>query len=305
MNRPETGTHGKSATRRRRLLLVVVCVLLVLVVGSLVVWLLGSDGTFSLFQRDGTWARMVDDSKFRVGLDPSFPPFESLDDAGQPVGYDIDLANALAQRWGMRVELVAMGYDSLVDAVMAARVDAVISAMPYDERLTRDLAISPAYFEAGLRLAVPVGSQTIDDVSADLLYGKRIAVEWGSAGDMVARRLLREQSDATPADGRPLMEIVQFDTPDAAMGAVSSGAVDGVLVDAVSLRLAQGRGALLQAVGPVLEANPYVIMSPRRALTLADEIATGLQELRADGTLAAIEARWFGPLPETASSTSP
>lgn len=298
---------------RRFAPLMAMALLLLLAAGVVVALLSGQQGGLNLFGRDNTWAKMLETEDFRVGLDPSFPPFESLDADGQPVGYDVDLAQALAERWGLEVKLHAMGYDSLVDAVMAARVDAVISAMPYDERLTRDLAISPSYFEAGLRLAVATEPPLRSAVLPASLAGRRVAVEWGSAGDMVARRLLREMageeigaaaSERTAATADPTatldqadFEILQYDTPADAMDAVVLGAADAVLVDAVSLRLAQGQGAPLVAVGPVYESNPYVILSPRRAGTLAAKIEAALDAMRTDGTLGALEERWFGPAP--------
>lgn len=274
-------------------------VVTLLLAGALLAGLLwwGQSGGLSLQRRDTTWAHMVESGLFRVGMDPSFPPFEQLDDAGRPVGYDVDLAQALADRWGLRLELHAMGFDSLVDAAMATRVDAVISAMPWDERLTRDLAISPAYFEAGLRLATPSGSSLADaKIPADLA-GARVAVEWGSAGDMVARRWLNQAAATAPADAAPPFVIVQAETADDAMAAVLRGDADAVLVDAVSLRQAQGAGSPLTAVGPVFDSNPYVILSPRRAGRLAAEIESALAAFAADDTLNALEKRWFGALP--------
>ena len=50
-----------------------------------------------------------------------------LDEAGEPVGYDVDLARAIAAEWGMDVEIVALGFDSLLDAVAAGKVDSVVS----------------------------------------------------------------------------------------------------------------------------------------------------------------------------------
>jgi polar amino acid transport system substrate-binding protein len=245
----------------------------------------GEEGLTQFFaRRDLVWAQMQEHRTFRVGLDPSFPPFEALDDGGVPAGYDVDLARALAQNWGLEVELVTLGYDSLVDALRAGRVDAVISAMPFDERLTKDVTYSLPYFESGLRLAAHpnVPLTTVDD-----LAGRRLAVEWGSAGDMFGRRLQREQAIA--------LELVPFDTPAAALDAAAHGVVDAVLADGVSLRLAQGQGLPLVAVGPVLESAPYVIVSPRRAPELAARIAEGLNSLQQGGALDQMEERWFGP----------
>src|SRR5690606_37665238 len=93
----------------------------------------------------GTW---------RVGLDPSFPPFEMLDANGQIIGFDVALAQELAALWGLEVEFVSIGFDSLLDAVRTGQVDSVVSAYPYDPRLTRDVRFSTPYFEAGIRLAI-------------------------------------------------------------------------------------------------------------------------------------------------------
>ena len=183
----------------------------------------------------------------------------------------------------MRVEIVPISFDSLLDAVKATRVDAVISAMPYDERQTRDVTYSQPYCEAGIRLVVRADSPIRDTAG---LAGRRVAVEWGSAGDMIARRLQRSDEIA--------LEPELYDTPQDALAAAASGDVDALLIDQVSLRLAQGAGAPLVAVGPVLESNPYVILTPRKAPQLAAAVNEALIALSDDGTLAALADRWFG-----------
>lgn len=278
---PVGGTRSKA--RKWYLLLGVA------LTAALAAFLFWAAGGETLLRRDRTWAQMIATKDFRVGLDPSFPPFEHLNGAGVPEGYDVELAQALAKRWGIEPKIITIGFDSLLDAVRAARVDAVISAMPYDERLTRDVVFSPPYFESGIRLVVPRGSPI---AGTEQLAGARLAVEWGSAGDMIARTLQRNEF----AD----MEIVQYDTPQAALDALlsESPSADALLIDQVSLRLAQGSGAPLVAVGPVLETNPYVIVSPRAAHQLAQEIADALAAFAQDGTLDRLEDRWFGEIVE-------
>lgn len=234
---------------------------------------------------DGTWEAMQSRGVWRVGMDPSFPPFESLNEEGQPVGYDVDLARRMAAEWGLEAEIAAMGYDSLLDALQADRIDSVVSALPYDPRETKDFRFSPPYFEAGIRLAVPVGSP-IGDV--DALDGHTVAVEWGSMGDMVGRRLKREDT---------AIELVQVPTPEEVLDALAAGKADAALIDNVTLRQAQGRGAQVIAVGPALESNPYVIASPHKAGELGDQIAETLTRFQENGVMAELEETWFGPPP--------
>lgn len=240
-----------------------------------------------LFTRqDATWTEMQQRGTWRVGMDPSFPPFESLDDAGEPVGYDVDLAHAMAATWGLEVEIIPIGYDSLLDALMAGRIDSIVSAFPYDPRATRDVTFSPTYFEAGLRLVVKDESP-IADVAE--LNGATVAVEWGSMGDMVGRRLQRQEI---------ALDLAPYATPQEAIDAlVNDPSIDALLIDQVSLREAQGQGAAIVAVGAPLEGNPYAIVSRLTARRLSEKIANTLAALAEDGTLADLEARWFGPLP--------
>jgi polar amino acid transport system substrate-binding protein len=238
----------------------------------------------SLLRRDLTWQSMQARGVWKVGMDPSFPPFETLNAAGQPVGFDVDLARALAAEWEMEVELAPIGFDSLLDALQAGKIDAIVSAYPYDPRLTRDVAFSQPYFDAGLQLAAPLDSVL---GGRDDLNGRRVAVEWGSEGDMVGRQWQRDGLDVT---------LVPYETPQDAVAALIEGKeVDALLVDRVTLRQAQTGGAALKAVGETVTSNPYVIVVPRQAHELLDNVNTGLNRLREVSQLAALEQAWFGP----------
>ncbi len=236
-----------------------------------------------LLHQDTTWRSMQQRKVWRVGMDPSFPPFEMLGDDGVATGYDVDLARQIAASWGMDVEIVAIGYDSLLDALLTDQVDSIVSAYPYDPRLTKDIAYSEPYFEAGLRLAAPLGSSI---VSTDDLAGRTVAVEWGSTGDMIGRQLQR--------DGVAL-ELLSFATPQEAIDSLLDGSADALLVDNVTLRQAQGNGAQLSAVGAVLDGTPYVIAMPVEAYDLHHSVAAAMSKLHTDGMMSALENVWFGP----------
>lgn len=254
----------------------------VLVAGTLLL-LVDREEALRLFPaRDWTWQAMQSRGTWRVGLDPSFPPFEHLDEVGQPVGFDIDLARRLAAEWGMEIELVAVGFDSLYDAVRTGQVDSVVSAYPYDPRLTRDVRFSTPYFDAGIRLAVRIDSP-LQEIAE--LAGQTVAVEWGSMSDMVGRRLQREQ---------PAIHLAQYDTPaESVQALLADPALVAVLVDNVTLRQAEVSGLPIKGVGPVLESNPYVIMMPRTGRVLQERVEEALQALRERGELEALEQTWF------------
>ena len=232
-----------------------------------------------LFPQDPVWARVVGKGVWRVGMDPSFPPFEMTNESGEVVGFDVDLARAIAEQWGVDVEIVGVGFDGLIDAVKADRIDAAISAIPYDPLLTRDVRYSEPYFDAGWRVVVKKDSP-IRQVSD--LAGRRVAVEWGSEGDVWARRLQRRY---------PEMRLVLKPSLEEVLSAVANREAEAAIVDGVTFRL-QGDG--WRQVGEALSHEPYVIVMSMRAFRLQKEVNRALAVLASQGQLRALEERWFG-----------
>src|SRR5262245_44631595 len=68
------------------------------------------------------WEQIQENGVLRVGLDPTYPPFETADD-GELRGLDVDLARALAAELGLEVQFVYFGYDGLYDALLSNQVD--------------------------------------------------------------------------------------------------------------------------------------------------------------------------------------
>jgi ABC-type amino acid transport substrate-binding protein len=241
-------------------------------------------GVLLLARRDATSARIRQSGVWRVAMDPSFPPFESIDPAtGRPVGLDVDLVNAIAARWGVRAEIISVGFDELVDAVAARRVDSAVSALPVFDWRTQEVSFSAPYVQAGIVMAVPSDSSVR---SLEDLAGKRVAAEWGSEGDAQARDLQRR------LEGR--LDLVLRESADAAMDAAARGEADAVVTDAISLALYDKGGGALVVVGAPLRSDPYVIVVPAGAPQLLADLNRALESLEQDGTLVAIRAQWLG-----------
>src|SRR5690348_3842448 len=79
---------------------------------------------------DPAWDRIQASGVLRVGTDATYPPFESIEN-GQYVGYDMDLARALAAGLGVRAEFVNLSLDGQYDALAQDKVDVLISALPF------------------------------------------------------------------------------------------------------------------------------------------------------------------------------
>jgi polar amino acid transport system substrate-binding protein len=232
-------------------------------------------------RQDEVWERIQREKVLRVGLDPSFPPFE-VDTGGEIVGYDVDLAHALAQRWGARVQLVPTHFDGLIEGLLAGQYDVIISAFPYDPRLTQDVAYTQPYFNAGVVLVVRNDEQGV--TGTDELVGRRVAVEWGSAGDVEARRIARQVPD---------LELLPLETAEAALLAIAAGRADAALVDAVSAYGFIAQQGSLRVVGEPLTDERYVIVVHPESWRLLEEIDAALEEFRSTGLLERLQSTWF------------
>lgn len=225
-----------------------------------------------------TWQRIQQTGVLRVGLDPTYPPFENAD-GGELRGIDVDLARELASNLGLQAEFVHFGYDGLYDALATGQVDVLISALVIRPDQLRDFAYSEPYFNAGQYLVVPSGS-AIGGMQD--LAGHSLAVELGAQGHVTATEWQRRIPD---------LAVQPNDTPALALDAVSNGEADAALVDAISARLYLATNPLLSLVQPSVTVEPFAIVVRIEDERLLRELDAALQAIEADGTLDTIISR--------------
>ena len=240
---------------------------------------------------DAAWDRVCETGVLRVGMDASFPPFESVAADGTLVGFDVALAQELGRRLGpalseaegVEAQFVAnLPYDGLYDALAVDRVDVVISALVANPARMADFAYSTSYFDAGQVLVVRAEESGIEEM-ADL-GGHTLAVEFGTQGDLEARKWARRLSGLT---------IVQHQTAAEALAAVMAGETDGALVDHVSALMETPAGSGLVIVGRPVVEEPYAVAVRRDSQRLLRAINEALADMEADGTLEMLVVEWL------------
>jgi len=232
-------------------------------------------------ETDPSLQRVQQAGRLRVGLDPSWPPFEYVDEEGEIVGFDVDLARAIGQHLGVEVQLVVSGWEGLYAALAAGQFDAILSALPYDSWRTQEVAYSTSYFNAGPVIVASPGGE----VSAERdLDGRAVHVEFGSEGDVQARRLQHKM---------PALETVPHDTPQEALQAAAADSASAAIVDAVSARLYIRDDPGLRIVGDPLYDESYVIAVPLEGRSLQRAIDGALTEMRESGELERLLDRWL------------
>ncbi len=263
--------------RRRWWLGLLIALLLIVVVVWLLLRVLSE-------AEDPTWERIVESGVLPVCTDPSWPPFEYVDEeTGRIEGFDADLARELARRLapGVRAEFVTVGFDSLYDALLAGRCDAVLSALPYEPLRTEDVSYSLAYFNAGLVIVVReemAGIEALEDLAGDV-----VAVEWGFVpeGDSRQRLFLRD------------LGARRYATSGDALRALGAGEVEAALVDRIAALAFIRECGGLKIVGEPITDVSYVIPVRPDSFRLLEEVNSELIEMRKDGSLEALKDEWF------------
>ncbi len=230
---------------------------------------------------DDSWERVQAAGVLKVGLDPTYPPFEVADAAGVS-GLDVDLARALAADLGVAAEFVYFGFDGLYDALATEQVDVLLSALVIAPERGKDFAFTEPYFNAGQVLIVPAGDTAIGEM-ADL-DGRTLAVELGALGHVEATTWAKRIPDLT---------VRPYTTGDEALTAVLTGEADAALIDAISGRLYLKEQPQLQIVQEVT-VEPFAIIVRIEDEQLLARLNTSLEDLRQSGELDDIIGKWLG-----------
>lgn len=237
-----------------------------------------------------SWAASA--APWRVGTDPTFPPFEFRDaQTGRISGFDIALMEAIGQQAGHPIEWVPMPFDGLIPALQARSVDAAISAMTITPQRARAIDFSRPYFRAGQAIVVRDGGPQIQTL--DQLKGRRIAVQIGTTGAIQASEI-------------PGARVSSFDSTPLALQELANGNADAVVSDVPAILYAIDQAKLtgLRISGEHLTTEYYGIALPLRSPILP-VVNQSLNALIADGSYARLYREWFAADPPVLPDLAP
>jgi ABC-type amino acid transport substrate-binding protein len=127
--------------------------------------------------------------KIVVGTSADYPPYEfhkSIDGKDQIVGFDIDIANAIAKDLGVTLEIKDMKFDGLLAALDTGNVDMVIAGMTPDEERKKNVDFSKIYYTAKQAVVVRAEDKDKYKSMADL-KGLKIGVQKGAIQEKIAQ----------------------------------------------------------------------------------------------------------------------
>lgn len=245
--------------------------MLVLVIGLLAACG-NNDGDSSSVSSDG------DKKVIRMATSADYEPFESIDENGEFVGFDIDLAKAIAEELGYELQITDMDFNGLIGALQSNKADMVLSGMNATEERKENVDFSIEYLPANSTfITAPDNAIT----SLDDLEGKTVGVQLGSIQQEGVEELKDEYN----------LEIKVVDKAPLLVQEILAGKIDVAYVDK---DVAEGYIEAEGLVGfddPSTSAPGYAIAFPKGS-ELVDDVNKVLEQFKEDGTLQQLIDKW-------------
>lgn len=235
-------------------------------------------------------ADVAADGKLTVGSDLSYAPAEFTDTDGKTaIGFDIDIATAVAHLMGLEPDIQSSTFDAIIPGV-GTRYEVGVSAFTITpERL--DAVSMVSYFNAGSQLAVLEGNP--DGVDPENLCGLTVGVQTGTIQQ-------DELTALSEACGSEKLNVLPYDEQSTVTSNLVGGKLQAMYADspitAYAVRQADGK---IETLGGIRDAAPYGVVVPKDDAELAEAVQAALQKLMDDGVLQEIGKAWGndeGPL---------
>jgi polar amino acid transport system substrate-binding protein len=231
--------------------------------------------------------------KLLVCSDMPYPPQEYFDESGNPIGSDIEIAQGIGARLGLRVEVINSVFSTIIEALTGGRCDIILSAQNINAERLGQVDMIP-YFEAGQAFMVQKGNPAHIQTAQDLC-GKKIAVESGTTmldylaatGNYSGAGLPKLCADA----GKPAPEAKTFDKDSDALLALQAGTTDAyfsdlpVVIGYVEAQPAAFEQAPVPQIDPALEGISVAKSATAGQHTaIYDAVKTALLSMISDGS---------------------
>ena len=231
---------------------------------------------------------------YLVGTDAAYAPFESQNEKGEIVGFDIDVVKAIAQKAGIEVKFVNTPWEGIFNALAQGDRDLLVSSVTITDERKQTMDFSAPYFDARQLIAVKADSKVsrFDD-----LMKLKVGVQTGTTGDEAITKL----------QGKTSANIKRFESTPLALKELEAGGVDAVVADngVVIHYVANNAGAKFKTVSDTgFAAEQYGLPVKKGNTELLAKLNQGLAAIKADGSYDKIYARYFGASPAASIGTA-
>jgi polar amino acid transport system substrate-binding protein len=231
----------------------------------------------------------------RVATDPAYPPQSELLPDGSYEGFDIDVANRIAEELGVEVEFVTPDFAEVVAGEWAGRFDVSVGSVTITEERAGvlDFTVPYYYTPAQMTATTESGITSLDGLAGEVICaGESTTYQFWLDGTLT---LIDAPEPADPPEGAT---VTTFSTDTECADAIASGRTDftGWLTSIGTAQGAIDEGAGFVFVGDPVFFEPLAVATDKAAdehTALMAELDRIIEEMHEDGSLRAISEGWF------------
>lgn len=215
--------------------------------------------------------------------EPTYAPFESTDDDGNLVGFDMDLLNAIGEDQGFKVEYQIFEFDALIPAVQAGNADIIAAAMNVTDERAEQVDFSDKYFDSGKVIVVTSDNTTINGVE-DLTGDMSVAAQIGTTEGEYVQEL---------ADKGTIGKAVILNQTTQCIMQLQNGDVEAVILDAPVAQYYFNLYDDIKLVDALIDPAPMAFAVAKGNDDLLEKINAGLANVKENGTYDKLYAKWI------------
>ncbi len=242
----------------------------------------GSTDNSSSDAKDGSAAaettKTSDSDTLVMATNATFPPYEYVD-GEECKGIDIEIAQAIADAMGKKLEVDDIDFDSIIPAITTGKADMALAGMTVTDERKENVDFSDSYATGVQVIIVPKDS----DITSpdDLANDKMIGVQQGTTGHIYC-------SDTPEKGGFGEDHVTAYPNGASAIQALQTGKVDAVVIDNEPAKAFVAENPGLKILDTEYVTEDYAIAVKKGNTELLDQINETLAKLKADGTLQSI-----------------
>ncbi len=217
---------------------------------------------------------LANEKTYVIATNAEYPPFEYLEN-DKIVGLDADIISEIAKKTGIKYEWKNMNFDGLIPALQTKKIDVAIAGMSITPERAKAVNFSIPYLTSNVAI---IANKSKPINGKEDLINKTYGAELGTTKEAVARKI----------EGA---SVVPFSSNTAALVALKSGKIDGIVVDeSVANSFVQKNPDLVLVT--CLDGEPKAIAFNKDSVTLKEKFDKALKELLDDGTITKLREKY-------------
>ena len=214
----------------------------------------------------------VTEGVLTMSTNAAFPPYEMTTDAGDFEGIDVEIAQAIAEKLGLELQVDDMDFDAALMAAQNGKSDMVMAGVTVNEERLAVMDFSDSYATGVQVIIVKEGS----DVTLDNLGDQMIGVQRGTTGEIYC------------TDDYGSEHVTSYDNGITAVQALQNGQVDCVVIDKAPAQAFVEANTGLTILDTEYVTENYAIGFAKGNTALVEAVNAALAELTEDGTIQTI-----------------